>query len=186
MGGDPSLGEDAIHWGREAAVHCRWENAVHRGINWTSHGVVGRKNLGKSLGFSHSTWSPDVRVSMDLNKQIILLTSSMCGEEDKGDIDSDSGDREWTTTWLVNDYSLTISWLQLGCETFADTQWTTTWLRVYQCDFTWPSCKQSMTFIFTEGDVRNQNYVTLVTGHKVWWIGTVVCLESQPPKQDLK
>ena len=79
--------------------------------------------------------------------QIVLLTSSMCGEEDEGDIDSDSCDGEWTTTWLVIDYSLTISWLQLGHEIFAYTQLTATWLCIYQHDFTWPSCEQSMTWL---------------------------------------
>ena len=51
MGGDPLLGEEAVCQGREVAIHHGWEKAMCCGMNWTSCGVVGRKNL----GFSHST-----------------------------------------------------------------------------------------------------------------------------------
>ena len=51
MGGDPSSGEEAVHQGREAAVCCRWEKAMCCGMNWTSHGVVGRKNKGRTRDF---------------------------------------------------------------------------------------------------------------------------------------
>ena len=55
MGGNPSLGEEVAHQGREAAVCHKREKAMHRGMNWTSCGCGGKEELGKNEEFSHST-----------------------------------------------------------------------------------------------------------------------------------
>ena len=102
MGGNPSLGEEATCRGREAAIHHRREKAMHRGMNLTSHGCGEKKEQG-IFALNMITWCQ----SLNRLKQIVICSLTCWHREDDGNIDSDSDDEEWTTTWLVIDYFLT-------------------------------------------------------------------------------
>ena len=166
-GGSHSL-RDGVHRGREEVPNTWEETLCQEGRLFIEEGswlciVVWIGPL--VVWWEGRTWEEQGIFALNLItwcqsfnrlKQIVLLTSSMCREEDEGDIGSDLGVREWTTTSLLIDYSLTISWLQLGHEIFADTQLTTTWLH--------------MTFLWAVDDLTGLSFLQSVTCHIAFYL----------------